>query len=233
MQAPNGKPVGYSIGVGGSTPAKLSLTVHATAATVSERKWKEGRSDPNRELVLRTHGCLNLKSEDRAMGVVFDIRTSPFSSWFGFAPIVLLALGVLLEIARRRRDLRASLGGGGTASRAIILLASMGVLMINFVMIVGYHREKAELVEALETNRSRVLTGQITEYRRQAWSGKPMERFRLGEDRFSFDGFGTSPAYHRRAASGGKLRDGLRVRLWEFQGNIVRIEVLNSESAPR
>ncbi len=166
------------------------------------------------------------------MEEVFDIRTAPFSSWIGFAPVIIIGIGVLFEIARRHRALRTIARDGTSDVRPIALLACAVVLMINGVMILGYRREKQELIEALDSGRARVIEGTISDYRRQSGSPKRMESFQLEGVRFSFDGYGTTPAYHRRASTDGKLRDGVRLRLWEYRGNILRLEILDSLATP-
>jgi hypothetical protein len=146
---------------------------------------------------------------------------------------LILALAILGEIARRRKQLLALVRERKVAELVIFLAACVGVLWITLAMIGGYRQDKAALIEDLSANRARIVEGYVQEYRRQAWSGKPMESFRVGTELFKFDGFGRSPAYHRRAQQGGQLRDGLHVRVWEIEGEIVRLEVVTRDSVPK
>ncbi len=165
------------------------------------------------------------------MEVIFDVRTNPFASWLAFAPLAILQAALLFELFRRRREFKEAAGSRERWRVAVYLLAVVVTLLLTGLQFRAYSQEKADFVSALADNRARVVEGEITDYTPQAWTGKPLEKFQLGADRFSFDGFGASPAYHVRARSGGRLRNGMRVRLLEYQGNILRIEILSVDSA--
>ena len=165
------------------------------------------------------------------MELLFDVRNNQFASWPAFAPLAILQAALLLELFRRRRQFKEATGSRGRWRVAVYLLAVVVTLLLTGLQFRSYAQEKAEFVRALDDKRARVVEGEITDYTPQAWTGKPLEKFQVGADQFSFDGFGASSAYHVRARSGGRLRNGMRVRLLEFRGNILRVEVLSVDSA--
>lgn len=172
-------------------------------------------------------------TSERLFDVLFDVRTAEFASWYAFAPLVLLGAAVVVELVRRRRELRKHL----YSPRSPRLTVYLGVLALLMVLIgaqiASYVEERKEFVRALDEGRVRILEGEIADYTHQSWTGRPLESFRVGPERFSFDGFGATPAFHRRARDGGSLKDGLRVKLFEYRGNILRVEVAPSDTGTR
>ncbi|MBP7551157.1 MAG: hypothetical protein KA761_12795 [Gemmatimonadaceae bacterium] len=160
------------------------------------------------------------------MQVVFDVRTAPFDSWAMFTPIGLLAVGALYEIVRHGRRPALPVARDAVVGRLIHLAALLGVMGMLGILILGYRTEKLEFIDVLNDGRARVVEGEITDYTAQGWSGRPLESFRVGSDSFWFDGFGGTAAYHRRTRRGGGLSEGQTVRIHEYSGNILRVELL-------
>lgn len=167
-----------------------------------------------------------MKAEDIQMDVVFDVRTADFASWFAFVPLVVLLTALVVELVRRRQELREVFRSPRRPHIAIYLLAGVVLALLTGARFLSYVEEKKEFVRVLNANQARVVEGEITNYTPQAWTGRPLEKFQVGSEGFSFDGFGASPAYHKRRRSGGPLQEGMRVRVFEFRGSILRVEVL-------
>lgn len=159
------------------------------------------------------------------MDVVFDVRTADFASWFAFVPLVVLLAALFVELVRRRREIRELFVARKNPHMAIYLLAGVVLAFLTGARILSYAEEKNEFVRVLNADQARVVEGEITNYTPQAWTGRPLEKFQVGSEQFSFDGFGASSAYHQRVRSGGPIQEGMRVRVFEFRGNILRVEV--------
>lgn len=168
-------------------------------------------------------------AETIAMDVVFDIRTADFAAWFVFTPLGILLAALFIELVRRRRAIRGFVASPRDPRMAGFLLASVALVGVTGYQLRAYFAEETSLVHVLNTGQARIVEGEITDYTPQAWTGRPLESFRVGGERFSFDGFGATPAYHKRVRNGGPLREGMRVRLFEFRGNILRVEVLATD----
>ena len=130
------------------------------------------------------------------MEVVFDVRTADFASWFAFVPLVVLLAALLVELVHRRREIREYLGSPRNPRMAIYLLVCVVLVVLTGFQLFNYVEEKKEFVRVLDADQARIVEGEITNYTPQAWTGRPIEKFLVGSERFSFDGFGASPAYH-------------------------------------
>lgn len=166
------------------------------------------------------------------MEVLFDVRTAEFASWSAFAPLAILVAAILSEMFRRRREIGSFFQSAEKSRLAIYLLVCVFLLCITGLQLLSYSEEKNEFADALSAQRTRVVEGEIANYTPQPWTGRPLEKFEVGNERFSFDGFGASPAYHKRMLSGGVLKEGMRVRVFEFRGNILRIELFPDSGNP-
>jgi hypothetical protein len=162
--------------------------------------------------------------------VLFDVRTAEFSSWIAFGPMVVLVAALVVELIRRRAELRTIFRVPTNPRMAVYLLAAVVLASMAGGLFRGYAEEQNEFVRVLDANQARTVEGVILNYTPQQWTGRPLEKFRVDTSLFSFDGFGASPAYHQRLRSGGPLREGMRVRVFEHRGNILRIEVVRSGS---
>lgn len=174
-----------------------------------------------------------MDASGQVFDVLFDVRVAQFASWYAFAPLVLLGTAVVVELVRRRRELGKHLYSPRNPRLTVYLVVLTLVMVLIGAQIASYLEEKKEFVRALDDGRVRIVEGEIAGYIHQSWTGRPLESFQVGPEKFSFDGFGATSAFHRRARDDGSLHDGMRVRLFEYRGNILRVEVAPSDTSFR
>jgi len=104
------------------------------------------------------------------------------------------------------------LGGGGTA------------FALNL-------RESYRLVRAYAEGRTHIAEGTVRVLREQPEGGHaPGDRVAIGGTELTIDYFSLSPAYTKTIAHGGVLREGVHVRVWHHEGNILRVDVAEARS---
>lgn len=157
--------------------------------------------------------------------LIFDAAASGYSTWRAATVPAGVALFSLLLTAfapsawrvRESRELRwYRLLTGSIAGLAGV--ASLGILAHTW-------REYDTLRNALRRREFRVVEGKVSNFVPEGLDGHPTEKFQLGNIRFQYSTSDITSAFHRTAARGGPIHDGLRVRIAEVDGAIARLEV--------
>ncbi len=152
---------------------------------------------------------------------IFDVAAEPFrwgNAGEGLAALALVALGASASVALQRRRVR-----GGTA----VLALAAGVAVFFAVRTLDHRREHAACLEAVRDGSARVLEGVVTDFHplTSVWQRPALESFSVDGVTFRYPLLAQGCGFHRTEIEGGPIRDGMKVRLLEWHGQILRLEV--------
>lgn len=152
---------------------------------------------------------------------IFDAAAQPFrwgNAGEGLAALALVALGASASMALRRRGIR-----GGTT----ILAVAAGLAVYFAVRTIDHRRRHQDCVEAARRGDGRVLEGVITDYRplHSIWQRPPYESFLVAGVTVRYPLLAEGCGFHRSLVAAGQIHEGMRVRLLEWNGAILRFEV--------
>jgi hypothetical protein len=170
--------------------------------------------------------------------LVYDASTAasryPIGALAGLLP---LTIGLLLwrfppldwgGDERRREEIRDFEGNDpGRLGRTLGLLASaMGVLILVGAPVAEWGGRR-KLHDALTQRTYTTVEGTVSNFVAGQPDGHPMERFTVGGHEFMYSPY-TATGFNRVSTLGGPMREGLRVRIAEVQGNIARLEIADA-----
>lgn len=191
-----------------STAAKQSVPV---ATTSEDGSPERGCSTPERPA----------EAETPAYQVVFDARDQGIRPWEGPGfGLLFVAIGACWltyrrawPVARNRFD--AAFPYVWTGFAVLWTLAVSAVVMHDYLA----------LVNALEEGRYDVVEGPVEQFVPMPKEGHTSERFVVDGRRYSYSDFEITTAFNNTSSHGGPIRQGLRVRIFDVNGNIARLEV--------
>jgi hypothetical protein len=160
-----------------------------------------------------------------ALHTVFDAASTGFFPYtFVLAPLAFTVLGVWMS---RRPDEAAVIFRATSPSYARLfglLMASLSAFMVIFSLI-GIHHRQSEIAREFAQRDYDVVSGRVSEFKPDL-DGHSVERFRVGEAWFGYRGAVDAGGFHQRAADGGPIGNGRRVRmLVDHQGRILKLDV--------
>jgi hypothetical protein len=152
---------------------------------------------------------------------IWDVASEPFrwgNAGEGLGAVALLALGGAAGGA-----LRAS----RRASAALVLGVSCALAAALVWTSLEHQRSHAACVAASLHGDGRVLEGEVSDYRplTSYWQRPAAESFTLAGELVRLPLVAQGCGYHRTTLERGPLRDGLRVRLRSWNGQILRVEI--------
>ena len=151
---------------------------------------------------------------------IWDVALEPFrwgDAGEGLVALAAVAIGVAAGGALRGR----SRSGAALAVMASLVLAGT-VLWSSF----DHLRRHRACAEASRLEQGRVIEGVVHDLRplNSYWQRPTDETFTVGGERVRFPLVANGCGYHRTTLEGGPIREGLRLRLWQWNGQIVRID---------
>jgi hypothetical protein len=165
--------------------------------------------------------------QDSAYVVLFDVSRQGFQAWReaslpAIVTIVALVLALITKKASSDQRNRRLLVYNRALQVAMILgiIGTVGSLVYTW-------REFQQLSGALTSGQYRSMTGAVTDLVPERPDGHPRESFRVNSVGFEYSSSDVTSAFHRTVGSGGPLREGLRVRVADVDGKIVRLETIN------
>jgi len=159
---------------------------------------------------------------------VFDVASEPFrwgNAGEGLAALAIVALGTAGTFAVRRRS--------GMAAAAILGIAI--ALALFFVSRTIQHRREHEAcVEAAQRGEGRVVEGVVREFHplTTVWQRPAYESFSLDGETVRYPLVAEGCGFHRTVVEGGPIREGMRVRLQRWNGEILRVEIDAAAAQP-
>lgn len=163
--------------------------------------------------------------------VAFDLAREGYTTWrLAIAPAVFgIAMATLAFQSGSFLSVRGRPGPG--FYRTLAGMAAVALFGISVSSVAETWTDYKRLVDALRNGRFRVVEGPVTNFIPGGPGGHGSESFRVDSASFAYDAATTTSAFHRTRPYGGPVRDGLRVRIWEVDGAIVRLEVFRHDSA--
>lgn len=152
---------------------------------------------------------------------IFDVTTEPFrwgNAGEGLGLLAVVALGAAASVALQRRRVR-----GGTA----ILAATAGLAAFLAVRSLDHRHEHLACTKAARGGAGEWVEGTVRDYRplrsilQRPWS----ESFSVGDVTVTYPLLASGCGFHRTEVEGGPIREGMKVRLLEWNGQILRLEV--------
>lgn len=151
---------------------------------------------------------------------IWDVAAEPFrwgNAGEGLGALSVVALGAAVFGALRGRS-----RGGAVAA----VCSSLAVALAMVWGSLDHLRVHRMCADASRHEEGRVLEGVVHDYHplTSYWQRPTDETFTVGGERIRFPLVADGCGYHRTTLEGGPIREGLRVRLWQWNGQIVRID---------
>lgn len=152
---------------------------------------------------------------------IWDVAAEPFrwgSAGEGLWALSVLSVGLSGAAALYRRSAAAA-----AAAVSVSVVAAGVVVWGSFEHV----RRHDACVDASRHESGRIIEGVMREYRPLAsyWQRPAEETFMIAGEVVRLPLVGEGCGYHQTSLEGGRLRDGMRVRLHSWEGQILRVEV--------
>ena len=163
--------------------------------------------------------------------IVFDVNQAGYqAAFFPAFGLVFFLIGAVLATINHFRKKRGNLAIKNTVGQpapylpwlfmGFALLWSIGAFSSTY----GDYRH---LREALNQGQCQVIEGPIEHFHAgNGERGDADDSFDIGGSRFSYSDSSVGAGFSQTQARGGPLKNGLRVRIHAFQGEIARLEIL-------
>jgi hypothetical protein len=150
--------------------------------------------------------------------LVYDARKTPLPG-FDYDPLVIAAIGLVTAVAAIRLRL-------SRRERVIPAAVAIGATLLAFVDRSARRDERQYLVGALRSGHYALVEGPVMAFVPGRPDGHPPERFQVGTHVYEISPYRDTGGYSQIRAAGGVLRPGLRVRIYDVDGRIARLEIL-------
>ncbi|HXC16558.1 MAG TPA: hypothetical protein VNV60_03870 [Holophagaceae bacterium] len=165
--------------------------------------------------------------------VVFDVNQAGYqSAWFPAFGLIFFLIGAVLAIINRTRAKRgdpAISNNSGTPAPFLPWLSMGFSLLWSLATFSSTYGDYRHLRDALNQGGCQKVDGQIEHFHPANDEGRGRqieESFDVQGAHFSYSAAGVSAGFNQIQAHGGPLKEGLRVRIYAFQGQIARLEIL-------
>jgi hypothetical protein len=151
--------------------------------------------------------------------VVYDVRHAmPNSWWLILIPLILAPAGyAIFREAHRFEEPKAGIFGLG-----LMFMAGLGVLFVVGGSVIPYLGMRSRVLRGAY----RIVEGTVRDF---VPGGAHQSESWVLESDSTVDSYSYSPSivdagYDQTAPDGGEVREGLRVRVWDVDGRIARLE---------
>ena len=170
--------------------------------------------------------------------LIFDITQTAWTDSATLIPLIPLAAGAIMigmNISRKRQGLSAHSWRSHSDKPAPFFpyfVLGLG-LITSWMVFKNSYFAYTDLRSQYETGKCEVIEGKVENFRSgENKKGAPPESFDIRHKHFVYrDGLGM-PAFHHSAANGGPIREDQQLRIAHCDGAIVRLEILDDDSAP-
>jgi hypothetical protein len=157
----------------------------------------------------------SLQVSETAFRTVFDVRATGFQpEWWPLYGLVFVGLGLVL-LRLGPRPWSRFLGG---------LAATLAVVWVVAPFAIHFS-EYRRLRNALDTGRYILVEGTVEDFVAGRRDSHPPERFRVAGREYVYSPAIVTSGFRRLQVDGGPIRPGLRVRIYDVDGAIARLEI--------
>jgi hypothetical protein len=163
--------------------------------------------------------------------VVFDLNQAGYQSWyfpaFGSIFWIIGFIMILINFFRSKAGLPAIKNNSGKPAPWLpYVFVGFSTLWILGTFWSTFSDYKT-LNDAYKNNKCRIITGNVTNFRPGGNDrGKTDESFDIEGIHFSYSAYTVSPGFNTTSAKGGPIKEGLKIRVTEFRGDIAKLEIL-------
>jgi hypothetical protein len=154
--------------------------------------------------------------------VVFDVAAVGYRNWtFPAFGLIFVALALVVLAYRRWRPAPARPLLARVWPYAYLAFAVSWVALALGLSYPRYRRVRA----ALDSGRFTLVEGVVTHFVPMPRQGHQMERFEVAGHSYAYSDFVVTPGFNNTQSHGGPIREGLRVRIADVDGEIARLEI--------
>lgn len=163
--------------------------------------------------------------------LISDINQAGYQAWwFPALGLIFFLIGLALMAINRFRKMRVvpaiSSRAGQPAPYLPWLFMGFALLWSGFAFASTFN-DYRELREALNHGRCQMIEGSIEHLHTGSGErGDTDDWFDIHGSRFSYSDNITVPGFGQTQARGGPLKEGMRIRIYAYQGQIARLEIL-------
>lgn len=149
---------------------------------------------------------------------VFDISKQPFEWWWPAIGILIFALGiVLIKLAPRWPNLKNAKVVGWVM---LVVGPIFTIVVYNSV-----NSMWADWRSAYERGSYFTVEGVVEDFKPMPYEGHQEECFRVKNQQFCYSDYIVQPGFRQSASHGGPIREGLPVRIYYYEGQILRLDI--------
>src|SRR5947209_3961795 len=154
---------------------------------------------------------------------VFDVTTAGFRSWsFSAFGLIFVAAGLLLPLLIRAGVVRKTSPTVDRWFPRFVLGFAILWTSGSFLSTYGDYRSA---VDAMQGRHVQVVEGVVTAFHPMPASGHAMESFAVAGVKFAYSDYVITAGFNQTASHGGPIRQGLPVRIWHSNGEILRLDI--------
>jgi hypothetical protein len=161
---------------------------------------------------------------DHGYTVVFDVLTNGARAfWFPVPGLFFIVIGLLLPRFIKSGIFRSPPWMRSWFPTVFLVFAILWTL-IGFTSIgVRYLND----LNAMKSGKVGYVEGQVESFVPMPYTGHAMESFTVKGIPFSYSDYVVTPGFNNTTSHGGPIRNGLYVRIWYLQNEILKLEIKN------
>src|SRR5262249_37900900 len=153
----------------------------------------------------------------------FDVIAIGYKEWtFPASGLLPVAIGSVLVAWRRSHPI--AVRGWWRRAFPYVFLVFGGLWTVS--TFVGTYADYRNIRRALETGRFLTVEGPVTKFVPMPFEGHALESFEVSGHRYSYSDYIVTAGFNNTRSHGGPIREGLKVRIADVDGQIARLEIL-------
>ena len=167
---------------------------------------------------------LNVRQkQNHVYHTVFDVTQAGYKSWyFPSFGLVFVILGLFLPTLIRKGVFRRTTPAMSKWFPRVFLGFA---IFWTFTAFVGTFTDYRRAISAMQMNRAAIAEGVIADFHQMPFEGHKDESFRVKEVTFHYSDYGITAGFNNTSSHGGPIREGIRVKIWHLDGEILRLDV--------
>jgi hypothetical protein len=154
---------------------------------------------------------------------VFDITNAGFKSWsFPSFGLIFVVIGLLLPTLIKRGIFRKS---SPTMERWFPRFFLGFAIFWTSTSFFGTFSDYRRAAAAMRDHGASIAEGVVTDFIPMPVTGHAMESFTVNGVKFRYSDYIITAGFNNTASHGGPIREGLRVRIWHLNGEILRLDI--------